>query len=245
MTKSKLVDRAFDDLAHSLRVLLEANYKANRGGLLLIDRAEAVGNIETGLTSALNAFHSLYDALREHPKGKAVSWYDNGALATVLAIRNARHHNKANKIRTLYTYHVQEARRLTEMEMYVLVDFPSPDPTASTFDVYLSWFDFRILLSMPEKESRIVAKTRSTIERYLGCAKFAQYASYYDQSESRVFFNVIPLLVNAGMTIVPAITGFLETLSMEGKTFVAVFGTPEFALTDRPNVNCGPFVLPG
>lgn len=242
--KSKLIDHAFDDLAHSLRVLLEADYKANRGGLLFVDRAEAVGNIENALTSALNAFHSLYDALRDHPIGKSIDWYTNGALAIILAIRNARHHNKANKIRTLYTYHVQESRRITSMEMYVLIDFPWPDPDATSFEVYLSWADLRALLEMPSTESHLKGDTRKIIEHYVGTDRFAEYAASYEQPESKVFFNVIPLLVNAGRTIMPTLRGFLKTHSSEGKIFASNFGEAAQSVYDQPSVDCGPFVLP-
>ena len=34
MSSADLIDRAFEDLSHSLRVLLEANYQANRGLLM-------------------------------------------------------------------------------------------------------------------------------------------------------------------------------------------------------------------
>ena len=62
MPNPSLIDYAYDDLAHGLRVLLEAHIHANHG-LLVTDRAEAVGNIETSLSAVLNAFHSLYDAI--------------------------------------------------------------------------------------------------------------------------------------------------------------------------------------
>src|SRR5467141_2659478 len=152
-----IVDHAFDDLAHSLRVLLEANHRAHGGGLLMVDTAEAVGNIETALSSVLNAFHSLYDALGKTPSpdGLPIDWYQSGQLATILALRNARHHNKANKIRTLYNYHAREAERPDRLTMYVLVNFPSPEEGAGTFEVYLSWSDFDQLLSMPQSESRL------------------------------------------------------------------------------------------
>lgn len=52
-----LVTDAFEDLSHAFRVLLEADIRANRQGLLQLDRAEAVGNIETALASVMNAFH--------------------------------------------------------------------------------------------------------------------------------------------------------------------------------------------
>ena len=63
---NRAIEHAFEELAQGLRVLLEADFKANRGGLLLVDRAEAVGNIENALSSVLNAFHSLYDAIEKN-----------------------------------------------------------------------------------------------------------------------------------------------------------------------------------
>ena len=126
MSRDRLIENAFEDVAQSLRILLEADFLANHQGLLFADRAEAVGNIETALSSVLNAFHSLYDAIKQLGNNP-IDWYRTGSLATILAIRNARHHNKANRIRTLYTYHTQEAERLDRMAQYVYVDFPSPE----------------------------------------------------------------------------------------------------------------------
>ena len=237
-----LIDHAFDDLAHSLRVLLEADYRANHG-LLFVDRAEAVGNIETGLSSVLNAFHSLYDAigrqLGEHP----IDWYNTGALAILLAIRNAKHHNKANKIRTLYTYHVQESERPDRMKQYVLVDFLSDEEGADTFDVYMSWRDLNDLLSLDKSESRLDASTCSVIRNYICSAKFADYASYYGLNISRVFFNIVPLFVNAGATLVPLIQSNLRGISTESKFFMSQFASVHLANTENPSVTCGPIAL--
>jgi len=96
MPHSKVIEHSFEDLSQSLRVLLEADFKANRGGLLFVDRAEAVGNIETGLTGVLNSFHSLYDAIGKQLEKSPIDWYKSAPLAIILAIRNARHHNAAN-----------------------------------------------------------------------------------------------------------------------------------------------------
>ena len=180
---SRAIEHAFEELAQSLRVLFEADFKANRGGLLLVDRAEAVGNIENALTSVLNAFHSLYDAVEKQLGSNPINWYESGPLALVLAIRNARHHNKANRIRTLYTYHTQEAEHIQHMEQYVLVDFITPDEGADTFDVYLSWADFKLLLEMPNSESRIKQTTNGAIREYLDTAKFPEYSEYYNLEE--------------------------------------------------------------
>lgn len=240
---NRAIEHAFEELAQSLRVLLEADFKANRGGLLLVDRAEAVGNIENALSSVLNAFHSLYDAIEKQLGGNPINWYESGPLAIVLAIRNARHHNKANRIRTLYTYHTQEAEQIQHMEQYVLVDFVTPDEGADTFDVYMSWSDLKLLLEMPPSESRVRQPTNIAIREYLDTEKFAEYSNYYGLEESRVFFNIVPLFVNAAATIVPLIKQYCGSGSTESKSFADHFSTVVQADTKYHDVNCGPFVL--
>jgi hypothetical protein len=239
-----LIEFAFEDLCHSLRVLLEADARANKQGLLFIDRAEAVGNIENALSSVLNAFHSFYDAVKKELGKQPIDWYRTGALAIVLAIRNARHHNKASKIRTLYTYHIHESARPDRMQQYILIDFPSPEEGADTFDLYMSWADLQQFLILPCSESKIPLETGNTIRLYLNSDKFGSYASNYKLSESRVFFNIIPLLVNAGATVIPSIKKNIRGISQESKFFLDHFTTLEQADTKNHEVHCGPFVLP-
>ena len=155
MSQDRLIENVFEGIAQSLRILLEADFRANHQGLLFVDRGEAVGNIETALSSVLNAFHSLYDVMGKQLGNNSIDWYRTGSLATILAIRNARHHNIANSIRTLYTYHTQEAERLDQMVQYVYVNFPFSEKGADTFDVYMSWADLHQLLNLPKSETRI------------------------------------------------------------------------------------------
>lgn len=244
MPNANLIDHAHDDLAHSLRVLLEADYHANRAGLLFTDRPEAVGNIETALGAVLNAFHSLYDAIESQLGKPLIDWYRTGELAVILAIRNARHHNHANKIRTLYTYHARNSGSPNRMSRYVLIDFDSPEEDADTFELYLSWADLNTLLSMPANESRIRPSSRDAIWTYLGAEKFDSYAALYDLTKDRVFFNVVPLIVNAAIVITPLIKPYLTALSLESRTFAELFDGMAPADTKSPTVNCGPFVLP-
>jgi hypothetical protein len=244
MSSLILIDHAYDDLAHSLRVLLEADYHANRGGLLFTDRAEAVGNIETALSAVLNAFHSLYDVIETQLGRHIIDWYRTGELATILALRNARHHNKAHKIRTIYTYHARGSWRPDRMRQYVLIDFNCPEEGADTFDVYLSWADLDMLLSMPRDESRIGQVSCQIIRDYLGAAKYEAYAAYYGLGKDRVFFNIVPLIVNAAAIITPLVKPYLTGLSMESRFFGTLFEDMTPADTKRPEVACGPFVLP-
>jgi len=127
--------------------------------------------------------------------------------------------------------------------MYVLVNFPSPEEGASTFEVYLSWSDFDEFLSLPKSESRLDQSTGNLIRSYLKTDRFREYARDYDLSEKRVFFNVVPLIVNAAATITPKIKDSLKIFSLEGETYAALFADMEHALIDRPDVNCGPIAL--
>lgn len=233
---------AFEDLAQSLRVLLEANDKAHRQGLIQLDRAEAVGNIEMGLAAVLNSFHSLYDAMGKSGHDSLVSWYDTPELATILTLRNARHHNLARKVRTIYTYYVQEAEKIGHMEMYLLVDFPAEEDGADTFDVYMSWSDFRELLQLPQQESKLRPTVTSAITQYLGTSRFKEYADCYQLDERRVFFNVVPLIVNAAIKVIPKIKHLVQPRSTESKTFSTLFDHVLPAKTAEHEVNYGHIV---
>lgn len=230
---------AFEDLSHALRVLLESHLKAVQG-LLLVDRAEAVGNIENALASVLNAFHSLYDAMEKFGYESLLDWYETPELATILVLRNARHHNQARKIRTLYSYYLQTAKVVGGMEFFTLVDFPAGEEDADTFDVYLSWEDLRYLLSIPVSETRIRPQTAQLIRQYLGVSKFSEYAEKDDLTEDRVFFNVVPLVVNAATKLTPFILDLIEPRSMEAKVYLNLFKDLIPSDTTNPEVMSGP-----
>lgn len=237
--KMALISDAFEDLSHALRRLLEANFRAIAGRLLQVDRAEAVGNIESALAGVLNAFHSLYDATSKDVS-LSIDWYSIPGLSTILALRNARHHNHARKVRTLYTCYNQEARKVGSMEMYVLIDFPAAEDGADTFDLYLSWKDLNDLLAMPASATHIRPANADAIRKYLGAHRFTEYAERYQQSEDRVFFNVVPLICNAAALLVPKISSHVTPKSTECKTYLWLFGDMPQSDTSRPEVTCGP-----
>lgn len=237
------ISDSFEDLSHALRVLLEADYRANNVGLLHIDRAEAVGNIEIALAGVLNAFHSIYDAISKEGHADIIDWYKTPELATILVLRNARHHNQAKKIRTLYSYYLQHAEKIGCMEMYVLVDFPAEEVGGDTFNVFLSWADLKMLLDMPVKESRIPLLVSQSVREYLYTDRFKNHALDYALDEQRVFFNVVPLFVNAAIKIVPLIKTFITARSTESQAFLELFNDLQLSNTCSHEVNCGPVVL--
>lgn len=238
-----LINDGFEDLSHALRVLLEANDRAHRQGLINADRAEAVGNIEIALASVFNAFHSVHDAMKKTPNYSSIDWYQSSELALILVLRNARHHNHARKIRTMYSFYAQEAMKLGSMEMYVLVDFPAQEGGADTFDVYLSWADLRELLALPTEETRIRDPLKKKLIEYLGSSKFHEYSDYYHLDQQRLFFNVVPLLVNAGIVLMSHLHKDINPRSTESQAFSSHFQSALPSYTDRHEVNCGPIVL--
>ncbi|MDR5748740.1 hypothetical protein QCE73_36780 [Caballeronia sp. LZ029] len=234
------VSHSFEDLAQSLRILLEAHHRAEREGLIRLDRAEATGNVESAVSGVLNSFHSLFDAMTKARMSKQLDWYKTPELALILLLRNARHHNHARKIRTLYTHYAQEAKRIGSMERYVLMDFPPADDDGDTFDVYLSWGDLRSLLTASSKESGVKEDTAASVKAYLGIERFAEYAAYHEVSEARVMFNVVPLIVNAGRKIAPSLKGKIETRSTEADSFLKLFNVVGQANTLDHEVAGGP-----
>lgn len=238
------VNHCFEDLSQSLRVLLEADARANRFGLLQIDRAEAIGNIEIAYMAVLNAFHSLHDAIADTEFSKMLEWSNTVEYATVLVLRNARHHNHANKIRTHYAYHLQTSDDPTRLRQYVFVDFPAQEDGGDTFNLFLSASDLKLLLNLPRETTRIRDNVKQSIYEYLGLANFGNFAAEYELDESRVLFNVIPLLVNAMIKIVAVLRNVLEPNTTESETFLWLFEDMPLADTTSPEIVCGPFVLP-
>jgi hypothetical protein len=96
---------------------------------------------------------------------------------------------------------------------------------------------------MSPQTTRIRPETATAIRKYLNVNKFATYAREYNLEESRVFFNVVPLIVNAGIKIVPLIKNFVAPRSTEGAAFLGHFQHVLPAKTKRHEVNCGPIAL--
>lgn len=71
----------FEDLAQALRVLWEANYRAEVEGLIRVDRAEAARNVENAVSGVLHSFHSLVDAMAKAGMQRELGWYQTPELA--------------------------------------------------------------------------------------------------------------------------------------------------------------------
>ena len=238
-----MLTHSFEDLAQTFRVLVEAHLKFNK--LIIIDRAEAVGTLETAVNAILNAFHNIYDLMLQE-LGGPVDWYATPELCTILAIRNARHHNKANRIRSIYNYHNQICTSPTDVKRYQYVDFPSPPEEAGgdCFDVELSWGDIDIMLNLPKSESRLRNGTNQLIREYLNAEKFEQEASNNGFSKEDIFINLTPLTLNAGIALQPYVKNHVTPGSIESEFFLEHFESIGAALTREHEYKILNFSLP-
>ena len=234
---------SFEDLVQTYRVLIEAFLSCKQ--LISVDRYEAVGTLETAINANLNAFHNLYDLIKES-SGKSVDWYSEPQLLVVLAIRNARHHNHANRIRSLYNFHAQTCKNPTDQKAYFYVDFPAnPDEVGGDFiDIPLSWGDLDCLLSLPKAQSRLRAEAKGIVREYLNADYFEAEAENCNIDRGSVFVNFLPLVANAAIFLHPHIKDQVTLNSVEAKFFSDYFGSVGPALTQQHEYEKFEFSLP-
>ena len=238
-----MLTHSFEDLAQTFRVLIESEWKFKQ--LLSIDRPEAVGTLETAINAKLNAFHNLYDLMLQE-LGNPVDWYLTPELCVILAIRNARHHNKANRIRSLYNFHAQTCNRPQNKNQYLYVDFPAnpEEHGGNFFDVPLSWADLDLFLSLPRNESRLRPEARYLVRTYINADLLEAEAEKFGISKSQIFFNFVPLTLNAGIALQPYIKEYVTPNSVESKSFLDLFGSIGAAVTTSHEYKIFEFSLP-
>jgi hypothetical protein len=213
--------------------------------LITVDRPEAVGNVETALNAKLNAFHSLADSMQQN-LGGPVDWYETPELCTILAIRNARHHNKASRIRSLYNFHVQMANAPTDLRCYLYVDFPSSDKEdgGDFFDLPISWLDLDTMLSLPRQESRLRPEVKERVRAYLNADAMEAEAERRGFDRDQIFINFVPLAMNAGIALFPYLRDHVEIASTEAKAFLGLFESTCPASTTDSEYQLLEFMLP-
>ena len=212
-----MISNRFESLAQAFRVFTEQTYRFRP--LFQIDAPEAVGNLDHAVEGILNAFHGLYDAVNQNPDC-AFDFYSDPLCAFVLSVRNARHHNHANGIRSIYRC----ARAEPETVDYILVDFPSLDQDGGgTFaEYFLSWSD--ILEYLNDRRARYPVQTAGAIAA-MGGNEFEPWCLDQGYPLQRIFFNMIPIFVGAGIACTGTIAEHVQPDSVEAEAFLDLFQT--------------------
>ncbi|MCY1310871.1 hypothetical protein D9M70_611090 [compost metagenome] len=90
---------------------------------------------------------------------------------------------------------------------------------------------------MPRKTTLIREETEELVRNYLPGDAVSAAACSAGLVEGRAFFNVIPLIVNAGIVVVPYLKNRVTTRSMEAETYLKIFdGQVSLANARKPDV---------
>lgn len=235
------VTRVFEHLCQSLRVLSEVNYKADLA--IHVDRLEGIGNLESAVSGVLNSFHRLYDVINKQKPRIQADWYTSPELATVLLIRNARHHNHGHGIRSIYSFHSDEVVNCDSPTRYLLIDFPAKGTDFGGMQLFVSWSDLNKTLRMSPADSRISPATTALVRNYLGSEKFDGYAPKFAVRKSNIFVNAIPIFTNALGVIAPLVKPHVNPSSTEAKLFIE-FDHEEVRELNKHSMSAVEFWLP-
>lgn len=212
-----MISENFNQFSHALRSNVENYLRAKQ--LFAIDRDEAVANFELGMTNVLNTFHSLYDACNMNASIK-IDWHGIPELMVVLSVRNAKHHNHSNKIRSFFSVKAKEIIAGLEKRT-LLVNFPKQDAQVDCIDFYINWLDLDSYLIQARKniKKEKLEEGSRLIRSYLNADVFEAYANRHNLTFDDVYINLVPLVMNAGITLYPSIKDFIKPLSTESEIF--------------------------
>lgn len=223
-----MISDRFEDFAQSLRVFIEQKIRFQE--LFLIDADEAIGNIELACKGMLDTFSSLYDASRAQDDVN-FDFYGSPLCCAVLAYRNAKHHNNANGVRSAHKHARQNGR-----QDYLLVDFPAGDGEegGGFIDHYASWADFRSLLDMPSRASRLRDGSRELIRNRISADVFENFAAREGVEHERLFINMIPIIIGSGSEFIAELGPHINATTTEARHFVFHFENVEQANFAEP-----------
>ena len=163
-------------------------------------------------------FHSLYDADVKGKTPTGLDWYATPELACVIALRNARHHNESNKIRSLFTYHARTQSSPSLTHEYLLLDFKDTEIGAQHIEYFFSWEDFHSFLQ--SSTNRLRKSAISHINSYLATDQYSKHCTENELNDSDLFINGIPIVLNAGIAVLPHIKDSVNhDLSTESQFF--------------------------
>lgn len=214
-----MISDRFETLAQAFRVFTEQQFRFRH--LFLVDAPEAVGNLDHAIDAILNAFHGLHDAVRLEAND-AFDFYGAPICAFVLRVRNARHHNYANRVRSIYRRARDEEPRID----YLLVSFSAgPGEEGGSFgEYYVAWSDIVTVLDRePKKYSSSIAAGRVAI----GAELFESWCEAHGYSDQQTFINLIPILAAAGSACTASLADYVQPRSVEAEAFLNIFQNVE------------------
>jgi hypothetical protein len=214
-----MISDRFESLSQAFRVFAEQSLRFR--ALFLIDAPEAVGNLDHAIDGILNAFHGFYDAVKIEAID-AFNFYEDPVCAFVLRLRNARHHNQANGVRSIY----RRARTEEPLIDYLLVNFAAGagEEGGSFGEYYIAWADVMAVMQLePQRFADSVAAGRQAIR----AEQFEGWCAEHGYSERQIFVNLVPVLAAAGSACIGALAKYIRPQSVEAEAFLDIFQNVE------------------
>lgn len=194
----EILQQAVKKLANSMRIYVETHIDFQR--LVLIDKEEAIDNLDRAFESKLEAFHSLYDVSKDY-----LDYFAHGDTASLILMRNAIHHrdhllfkswNQEMALDDGFKNHLGAE--------FLLVDYPNlGSPSKMRYLYKLEDFYVRLDEEMESTylEKRMGAANRKKLLDQLNSDLFFLAIRKYATSEryplKQVYINVIPIFISA------------------------------------------------
>lgn len=214
-----MISDRFESLSQAFRIFAEQSIRLQ--ALFLIDAPEAVGNVDHAIDGILNAFHGLHDAVKIEAND-AFNFYGDPLCAFALLLRNARHHNQANGVRSIY----RRARGEDAPIDYLLVNFAAGagEEGGGFAEYYVAWADVLIAMDLqPRRYAASVAAGREALR----ADEFERWCAEHGYSNHQIFVNLIPILSAAGSACTRPLREHIQPQSVEAEAFLNIFQNVE------------------
>ena len=156
--------------------------------LASVDLEEAVDSLDRAFDAKLEHFHSLYDCL----KTNGTNLFGHGASATVILVRNARHHDRTGLFQSWNALMLKQGGLLRmQGASFLLVGYRLAGEEGGVSEYYVRRSDFEHLLRKP---SRFIPKPedlRMLLRQDLAFDVVDQYGHKHRFPQEQVFVNLV------------------------------------------------------
>lgn len=221
----EILQQAVRKLANSMRIYVENHYDFHR--LMIVDKEEAVDNLDRAFEAKLEAFHSLYDVSKEH-----LDYFAHADTAALIMLRNAIHHRDHLLFRGWnQEMALGEGFRKHLGAEFLLVDYPILGSHSKMRYFYkLEDFYHRIddAMASPYLERVMGRANRRRMRDKLNSDLFFSEIRRRAESErypiKQVYVNVIPIFISATCRAFSALKGVgVEFCGFDAKAYEEPF----------------------
>lgn len=203
---NEAVAAAIGTLANTMRLYVESHMRF--GDLILIDREEAIDNLDRAFDAKLEAFHSLYDVSKH-----LFPYFDHGDTSLLIAVRNAIHHRNHPLFRSFYAaLFIDDGVTQWAGASFLMASHPTLHgaPTLMKHFVKLADIDARLnpALASPYLETMLKGRRAeqrvALIEKELAFAEIRKEASRERYPEKQIYLNLMPIFMSAVIKVFTA-----------------------------------------